>query len=107
MAEHFWYEHLSLNVFIAKILFKDALKDGNVVVTTLSNLFDDECHTVLIYSIENYKFKVKDSYGNKYEIPIDRPDSIQVCRKYFLWNIIQNLNFKLGQNHATSKTGIQ
>ena len=82
MAEHFWYEHLSLNVFIAKILFKDALKDGNVVVTTLSNLFVAESHTVLIYAFENYKFKVKDSYGEKYEIPIDRPDSIQVSENH-------------------------
>ena len=82
MAEHFWYEHLSLNVFIAKILFKDALEDGNVVVATLSNLFDAESHTVLIYAFENYKFKVKDSYGEKYEIPIDRPDSIQVSENH-------------------------
>ena len=72
-----------------KIIFKDALDDGNVVVTTLSELkkdhrFDAESHTVLIYAFENFKFKVKDSHGKKYEIPIDRPDSIQVCRKYFL-----------------------
>ena len=61
--------------------FKDVLNDGNVVVTTLSNLFDDESHTVLIYSFENYKFKVKDSHGQKYDIPIDRPDFIQVCKQ--------------------------
>ena len=54
------------------------LNDGNAVVATLSNLFNDESHTVLIYAYENYKFKVKDSHGKKYEIPIDRPDSIQV-----------------------------
>ena len=52
-------------------------------MATLSNLFNDESHTVLIYAFENYKFKVKDSYGKKYEIPIDRPDSIQVCENYF------------------------
>ena len=69
--------------------FKDALNDGNVVVATLANLLDDESHTVLIYAFENYKFKVKDSYGKKYEIPVDRPDSIQVCRKYFM--IFSNL----------------
>ena len=65
-------------------IFKDALNDGNVVVATLSNLSNDEAHTVLIYSFENYKYKVKDSYGKKYEIPIDRPDSIQVCENYFI-----------------------
>ena len=62
-------------------IFKDALDDGNVIVATLSKLSDDESHTVLIYSFENYKFKVKDSHGKKYEIPIDRPDSIQVFPK--------------------------
>ena len=67
---------------MAQFLFKDALEDGNVVVITLSNLFNDESHTVLIYAFENYKFKVKDSYGKKYEIPIDRPDSIQVSENY-------------------------
>ena len=47
-------------------------------MATLSNLYDDESHAVLIYAFENYKFKVKDPYGKKYEIPIDRPDLIQV-----------------------------
>ena len=63
--------------------FQDALDDGNVVVATLSKLCDAKSHTVLIYSFDNYKFKVKDSHGEKYEIPIDRPDSIQVfCKIY-------------------------
>ena len=53
-----------------------------MVVATLSNLFDAESHTVLIYAFEYYKFKVKDSHGEKYEIPIDRPDSIQVSANY-------------------------
>ena len=61
--------------------FQDALAYDNVVVATLSNLYDDESHAVLIYAFENYKFKVKDPYGKKYEIPIDRPDSIQVFEK--------------------------
>ena len=52
-------------------------------MATLSNLYDAESHTVLIYSFENYKFKVKDPYGKKYEIPIDRPDSFQVSENYF------------------------
>ena len=65
-----------------KIKFKDALDDGNVVVATLSNLYDVESHPVLIYAFKNYKFKVKDPYGKKYEIPIDRPDSIQVRDNY-------------------------
>jgi len=55
----------------------DALAHDNVVVATLSNLYDHESHAVLIYSFKNYKFKVKDPYGKKYEIPIDRPDFIQ------------------------------
>ena len=63
------------------MLFQNVLNDGNAVVATLLNLFDDESHTVLIYSYENYKFKVKDSHGDIYEIPVDRPDSFQVFEK--------------------------
>ena len=68
-----------------KIILKDVLNDGDAVMATLSNLFNDESHTVLIYAFENYKFKVKDSYGEKYQIPIDRPDSIQVSENYLSW----------------------
>ena len=35
-------------------------------------------HAVMIYGCENEKFKVKDSHGKNYEIPIDRPDFYQV-----------------------------
>ena len=37
-------------------------------------------HGVMIYGYENEKFKVKDSHGKKYEIPIDRLDYDQVLR---------------------------
>ena len=43
---------------------------------------DNAAHAVLIYSVNNDKFKVKDSQGVKYEIPINRPDSIQVDQKF-------------------------
>ena len=43
---------------------------------------DNDHHTVLIYSLNNDKFKVMDSHGVKYEIPINRPDFIQVYRKF-------------------------
>ena len=72
------FHNISSFILRNKIIFKDVLNDGNAVVATLSNL----SHTVLIYAFENYKFKVKDSHGKKYEIPIDRPDSIQVCEKH-------------------------
>ena len=39
---------------------------------------ENDSHAVLIYSLDNDKFKVKDSYGRKYEIPINRPDCLQV-----------------------------
>ena len=39
---------------------------------------DNDAHAVLIYSRDNDKFKIKDSQGVKYEIPINRPDSVQV-----------------------------
>ena len=32
----------------------------------------------MIYAVENQNFKIKDSHGVKYEIPIDRPDFYQV-----------------------------
>ena len=76
------------------IKFQDALDDGNVVVATLSKLNDDESHTVLIYSFENYKFKVKDPYGKKYEIPIDRPDSIQVSENHCNLKVINRIRAK-------------
>ena len=43
---------------------------------------DNAAHAVLIYSLDNDNFKVKDSLGKKYEIPINRPDSIQVDQKF-------------------------
>ena len=43
---------------------------------------DNAAHAVLIYSRDNDKFKVKDSRGVKYEIPINRPDSVQVDQKF-------------------------
>ena len=43
---------------------------------------DNAAHAVLIYSRENDKFKVKDSRGVEYEIPINRPDSVQVYLKF-------------------------
>ena len=39
-------------------------------------------HAVLIYALDNDNFKVKDSLGLKYEIPINRPDSVQVNQKF-------------------------
>ena len=61
-----------------KISFQDALSDGNAIVATLSSLSGYGHHTVMIYAFENECFKVKDSYGIKYEIPVDRPDFNQV-----------------------------
>ena len=43
---------------------------------------DNAAHAVLIYSLDNDKFKVKDSRGVEYKIPINRPDSIQVDQKF-------------------------
>ena len=93
-ARHFWYENqifsflkLIINIinndkYNKLIKFKDVLDDGNAEEATLSSLIPPiQSHTVLIYSYENYKFKIKDSYGEKYEIPIDRPDFIQVFEK--------------------------
>ena len=32
----------------------------------------------MIYAIENGNFKIKDSHGLKYDIPLNRPDFFQV-----------------------------
>ena len=61
-----------------KIKSQEALDAGDAIVAVLSNLHNNAAHAVLIYSLDNDKFKVKDSQGVKYEIPIDRPDSVQV-----------------------------
>lgn len=65
---------------IIKIDFQDALSDGNAIVATLCSLSDKAFHTIMIYAFDDKKkvFKVKDSYGIKYQIPIERPDFYQV-----------------------------
>ena len=60
---------------------------------------DNASHAVLIYSLDNDKFKVKDSQGVKYEIPINRPDSIQVYHKS---NFDRLLKFNIGKTFAIS-----
>ena len=71
-----------------KIKLQDALHAGNVIVTVLSNLHDNAAHAVLIYSLDNDKFKVKDSYGRKYEIPMNRPDSLQVKIRFEIFKLL-------------------
>ena len=55
-------------------------------------------HAVLIYSMDNGKFKVKDSQGVNYEIPINRPDSVQVDQKF---NFDQLLISNIGKTFAS------
>ena len=60
---------------------------------------DNAAHAVLIYSLDNDKFKVKDSLGVKYEIPINRPDSVQVYQKFKFYQLLIS---NIGTNFATS-----
>ena len=53
--------------------------DENVILAALIGPHGMN-HAVFIYGYENEKFKVKDSYGRKYEIPVNRPDSQQVLK---------------------------
>ena len=71
---------MKINFKIYRFLkqLQDALNDGNAIVAILSSIANDETHAVLIYSMDNENFKVKDSYGEKYKIPMTRPDSLQV-----------------------------
>ena len=57
---------------------QDALDNGDAIVAVLANLHNDAAHAVLIYSLDNEEFKVKDSHGRKYKISINRPDWVQV-----------------------------
>ena len=57
----------------------------------------------MIYAFQNGNFKIKDSHGVKYEIPLDRPDFLQVNFLTFfainMKNIIQGLLLKAVNNH--------
>ena len=60
---------------------------------------DNDAHAVLIYSLDNDKFKVKDSLGVKYEIPINRPDSVQVYQQFTFEKLLITA---IGKTSATS-----
>ena len=57
---------------------KDALNDENAIVAKLGDINSNDGHCVMIYDADNKSFKVKDSNGNLYSIPIKRPDFFQV-----------------------------
>ena len=54
------------------------MNDGHVIVANLGDIYSGNGHCVIIYGVENQNFKIKDSHGVKYEIPVDRPDFLQV-----------------------------
>ena len=60
----------------------------------------------MIYGYENEKFKIKDSHGKKYEIPIDRPDFHQVYKskhkRVILIKHIQGQLFKYIKSQDTN-----
>ena len=62
---------------------KDALTAGHAIVATLGNISTGDGHSVMIYAFENGNYKIKDSHGVKYEIPLDRPDFFQVSFRKF------------------------
>ena len=57
---------------------KDALSAGHAIVANLGNISTGDGHCVMLYAFKNGNFKIKDSHGVKYEIPLDRPDFFQV-----------------------------
>ena len=67
---------------------------------------DNAAHAVLIYSLDNDKFKIKDSQGVKYEIPINRPDSVQVYQKFnFDQLLISNIGTTFASGWFTKQNG--
>ena len=62
----------------------------------------------MIFAFENGNFKIKDSNGVKYEIPIDRPDFYQVPAalvQFLLFlHIIQGLAMKAVKNPGSAES---
>ena len=88
---------------------KDALNDGHAIVANLGDISSGDGHCVMIYAVKNRNFKVKDSHGVKYEIPIDRPDFYQVTRHWKFVNpefriIFQGLIMKAINNPQSAGT---
>ena len=94
----YYDQHLISTIcYILYVLLKDALKDGHAIVAGLGNIFKTELgHCVMIYAVDDQKtrFKIKDSHGVKYEIPIDRPDFFQVTSFVRIFTFI-NILFRL------------
>ena len=81
----------------------------------MGNISTGDGHCVMIYGFRNGNFKIKDSHGVKYEIPLDRPDFIQVSYRKFHellisenaygpQNIFQGLLFKAVNNPGQAVT---
>ena len=60
----------------------------------LENIFT---HAVVIYALENDQYKVKDSRGQKYEIPKNRCTFMQVkrCTSILKWHFTMILTFSI------------
>ena len=52
--------------------------------------------------MDNENFKIKDSYGVKYEIPISRPDLLQVKISFKYIIVYEYLLFEIGKAYAAS-----
>ena len=60
--------------------FQHAIDNGHAIVANLGNISTGDVHCVMIYAFEKRRksFKIKDSHGFDYEIPLERPDFFQV-----------------------------
>ena len=58
--------------------FISALDEDHYIVVELSNIMENQHHVVVIYDQNETNFKIKDSWGSKYEIPKNRCSWFQV-----------------------------
>ena len=55
-------------------LIQETVTAGNAVVALRWNPSNPVAHAVMIYAFENGNFKIKDSHGEEYQIPINDPE---------------------------------
>ena len=74
------------------------IKSFSALLVNISNgLANTFYHAVVIYALKNGKYKIKDSLGEKYEIPKNRCTFMQVirCTSILKWHFTMILTFSI------------
>ena len=75
-------------------LIKDVLSAGNAIVAMLLSHSNHFAHAVMIYNYDDINFKIKDSHGEKYEIPIEHPEITRDSCNWILYPYGLTFEFK-------------